>query len=236
MQADIEGKAYVERMRKEGLKDSAIRKKLEKARWYDHEIAAAFGIEDPETPPAAPHERSNPQPSSTPAAQPEAVVERNTTLGLEYGVMFLALAIGAIALGSVAHAYIDVIFGKQAYFNNPLANAAAIIALPVFAFMFLRLRRTEHAHPEVKADNSRRKWVQATLLISFIIGIGHTIWYVYNLMNGYSEPAYEYGYSESRSLDQPSYQLLQLGHLLVTLLIAGSIFTYYWIDEHKHKQ
>jgi len=235
MRLDSEGHEYVKRLQAKGLKDAEIRKKLEKARWYDHEIDAAFGVNDPDTPPPAPHERAGVV-AATASGQPGAVVERYSTLGLEYGVMFIALGIGAIALGSVIHSYIDVVFGQNQLFDSPLATAAAIIALPVFMLLFLRLNRKEKLHPESREDNSRRRWVQATLLISFLVGITHIIYYVYNLLNGYNEPTYgNYG-SAAGSLSAGGYQLLQLAHLAITLAIAGSIFAYYWIDEHRQKQ
>lgn len=239
MKSAIPGQEYVETMLVKGRSEHEIRQKLKQRRWYDDEIDAAFGKSDPDTAPVAPHERTQAVAPATAhtGGQPSSVVERSSTLGIEYAVMFLALGIGAISLGSMFHNWLDVASGLTDMFENPLAMAAVIIALPIFAVLFLRLRRIEQARPEVRADSSRRKWIQITLLVSFLIGLGHIIWYVYNLLNGYGGyQEFSYSGESQPSLSTGAYQLLQFGHLAVTLLIAGSIFAYYWIDEHKQKQ
>lgn len=240
MKTEVPGAEYVKAMRAKGKNDGDIRQKMKQRRWYDDEIDAAFGKNDPDMPPLAPHEHTGAPaslraPSSADTRQPSSVVERYSTLGIEYAVMFLALGVGAIALGSIFHSWLDVAAGQSELFESPLAMAAAIIALPIFIGLFIRLRRVEQARPEARADSSRRKWIQATLLVSFLIGLGHVIYYVYNLLNGYSQPNYSYYDNFQPSLSAGEYQLLQLGHLVITLLIAGSIFAYYWIDEHKQK-
>jgi hypothetical protein len=229
------GAKFIQELRAKQKTDEEIRKKLTAADWTTDEIAATFKeLDDPEAP-LPPHKQDQ---ASLPndSQQPISVVHRSSTLGVEYGVMFISLAVAAFSVGILAHNYIDVTFGTAQNFDNPLALSGALIGVPLFMLQFMRLRRQEQRQPNIKTDASRRRWVQFTLIVSFLFGIGHIIYYVYNLINGQSPVYYDYGpYERAQQMSNSGYQLLQLGHLVVTLLIAGSIFAYYWLDEHKQK-
>lgn len=230
------GARYIQELRDKKQKDDDIRKKLLAAEWTTEEINAAFKELDDPTPPLPPHKQDKNEPMAD-TERPLSVVHRSSTLGVEYGVMFISLAVAALSIGTLAHSYLDVTFGNADYFNNPLALSGALIGAPLFMLQLLRLRRQEQQQPSIKSDASRRRWVQVTLLVSFLVGIGHVIYYVYNLINGQTPIYYDYDlYGRAQPLDQATYQLLQLGHLAVTLIIAGSIFAYYWLDEHRQEQ
>lgn len=228
------GARFIQDLRDKKQSDEAIRKKLLAAEWTAEEIDGVFKELDDPTPPPPPHKNTSDHLDTN--EKPLSVVHRSSTIGIEYGVAMISLAVAAISVGTLTHNYLDVAFGQTDSFSHPLAISGAIIGLPLFLLLFLRLHQLERRQPLLKADSSRRHWIQATLLVSFLVGIGHIIFYVYNLVDGSMSNNY---YSDYLQRPQPSaaeYQLLQLGHLLVTLAIAGSIFAYYWLDEHRQKQ
>lgn len=232
------GQEYVKKMREKSLSDVEIKQKLSDAGWEKTEIDNAFGVStDLDTPPPPPHTLHSSAPTETvDESKPIAVVAHYSTLGIEYSILMISLITGAISLGAILNAYIEVLIRHTSADISPFASAAAVVALPIFIFMFIRLRRLEMKRPQLKADGSRRRWIQVTLLISFVFGISHIIFYVYSLMAGNPQPSTYSDYGVAYSISAGEYQLLQFLHLAITLLIAGSIFAYYWIDEHRQKQ
>lgn len=131
--------------------------------------------------------------------------------------MFLALTIAALALGSILQIAVTQAFSADSDWSGfyTYAGSALIVSAPIFIILFWRLKTAELRDPKIRLDSSRKKGVQSMLVISFLVGVGNIIGYVFGILNGDSQ------ISENTA------------HLLVTLLIAGGIFTYYWIDEHR---
>jgi hypothetical protein len=213
---------YIKKMRKDGANDDDIKKTLAGAGWRDYEITSAFaslssGKPLPPPPPHALHDE--------PAAQqaPIAVVQRYTTAGMEYSIMFLALLFGATSLGTWLHQLLDSLY-RSPQSSDALPSVTAIVTIPIFLVLFFRLRGKEKSDETVKADSSRRRGVQIALLVTFVWGITSVIFYLYQLLSPH--------YAGSSVANDP---VLQFLHLLITLAIAGGIFIYYWIDEHRHK-
>lgn len=212
-------KNYVKRMRKQGKSDDDIKKSLAANDWRPEEIAALFGgAADTHPVPLPPHKTQEPKPI--------AVVQQYSTIGMEYSIMFISLFFGAISFGAILHAAIDYYnsYTIQGPFLSTVSLPAvtAMVTLPLFAILFLRLRRIERTKPSVRNDASRRHGVQLTLIVSFIWGVATLIFYLYQLVNSIDDV------NQARD-----YQFVQFIHLLITLVISGSIFAYYWIDEHR---
>src|SRR5688572_27335288 len=147
------GASYIEKMREKGLSDEDIRRKLTEGGWEDTEISQAFSQLDDETAPPPPPSKlsTTSRQDSAHHQAPVAVVQRYTTRGIEYGIMFLSLGIGAISLGTVLHDLTDRALGApDPLFGGsgaPMASAAALVSIPIFLVLFLRLRKAEKNTP-----------------------------------------------------------------------------------------
>jgi hypothetical protein len=219
---------YITKARDKGHADERIKHDLVAAGWDAAMVKAGLAGEDDLTPPPPP-----PKPGARP--QPVAVVQNLTTRGLEYIIMFIALGVTALALASLLHSDVNNLMGNGdagTLGNNnvvPMATAALVVALPVLAVLFLRLKKAETLDPELHLDPSRKRAIQLTLVITFLIGLGNIIYFVYGLMAG-SSNANEYNVVGAQSVTGPLGNFI---HLVITLIIAGGIFAYYWFDEHQ---
>ncbi len=232
---------YVKKARKKGLDTPQIIELLQLMGWTPAQaIAATLG--DDLVPPAPPTTMP-PKPAVMPeqgsrstseteiaaysqASTPVEVVQTLTTKGIEYLIMFIALWGAAFSLGLLLHQLVDTYLSTN---ENNIYNGGAtfgattlIVCLPIFLCLFLYLKKAELLDTSIKKDPSRRKLVQLTLLVSFLFGIGYIISFLYTLIQG----------PDPYSGTAPSL-VRQLLHMLITILIAGGIFTYYWVDEHR---
>lgn len=168
-----------------------------------------------------------------PNNDPIAVVPNLSTRGFEYSIMFASLWASAISLGYILHAFINNAFyvaptGDQYNYYSYSSTSdytfpatLLLITLPIFVFLFLRLKRAELADPGLKKDPSRKRLSHVTQFLTFITAVGYMVYFVNSLLSASS------GTSGAQSVGE-----LCL-HLLVTLVIAGGIFAYYWIEEHR---
>lgn len=223
---------YITFARDKKLSDTDIRANLIGAGWVPEQVDAALGANDnillmPPPPPSK--AGAFVQQLSSNQNTPIAVVQQRTTKGLEYTIMFIALGISAVSLGELCHAMVDSLTGQSGSSDFvSYASSAVIVALPIFIYLFFRLKKAERANPQIRLDPSRRHAVQLTLIVSFLWGIYRLTTYIYSLLNGGSGSSYS-------GTDNPS-ALANILHTLTTLAIAGSIFAYYWIDEHRKDQ
>lgn len=225
---------YLDYMRKKGITDAEITKKLIAGGWLKEEIDNLFTAADDTVPPP-PHTRKG---STQAVARPTVNTLQNHSTYGEYAIMFLALAFGAISLGVTLHSLIDAYFNNGSAFDygsgSSFAAITAFITIPIFTLLFLRLARKERAEPALRKVAARRLGIQLSLIISFIWGIITLAMYIYNLVYSLSGgPVDTYAYGQDNRINPGQYQLQQLLHTLVTLCIAGGVFVYYWIDEHR---
>ena len=217
---------YIVAAREKGHIDDQIKHDLISAGWDKKMVAAAFASgDDLPVPP--------PPPSGADSNAPRPVVQSFSTRGLEFIIMFIALAVSAVALGSILHSSVNTLFGSNESVlgsggSVPFAASALVVAFPVLAYLFLRLKQAELVSPSLRLDASRKRAVQLTLVVTFLVGLGNVIYFVYSLMSGGNTDAYNtFGSSAANSL------LGNFVHLVITLAIAGGIFMYYWRDEHQ---
>lgn len=208
---------YIKKARAGHTDDETIKNNAIVAGWDEKLVVAALksNLEMPAPPPPprstlhAPYD-----------AKPIAVVQNMTTRGVEYVIMFIALGTSAIALGFLLHNIVD---RSLLNVNNTddsfvsASSAALIVALPIFTLLFLRLKRVELKNAAIYQDPSRRKSIQLTLIITFLIGLYVITTYVYSLLNS----------------NNSTNAVANLIHSAITLAISGSIFTYYWVDTHR---
>lgn len=234
-----QGADFIKSKRDAGLGDDEIRSKLLTGGWSESEVSAAFSSLDNDIPlPPSQQEAIPPAPAQTvaPQAQPVAVVQQLSTRGVEYGIMFYSLGFGAIALGGLLHSLIDLNMRPRndsgAFYGGEMLAVQGIIALvtiPIFLFMFLRLKHAEQNDASLHQDTSRRSFIQKTLIIAFIWGIWAFAYNAYQLVTG-ADSFTAYGNTE---FDQGTFVMARILHMLITLAIAGGIFTFFWRDEHK---
>lgn len=221
---------YIKDARDRGLSDPVIKSNLVVAGWDAHLAEAGLTADLSFPAPAVPIEARLGAIASNPT-RPVAVVSNFTTRGLEYIIMFIAMAVTAVSLGLVLHSLVDTLFNADGDAYDGIvsyATSALVVALPVFAALFLRLKKAELSDTTLLEDPSRKHAVQLTLIITFIIGIWKVITYVYSLLNAGNGSVDAYGSTQSLGGN--------LIHTLITLAIAGGIFAYYWRDSHKSRE
>lgn len=166
--------------------------------------------------PSASHiENTTPSPLSN--MNPQPVVKVLSPNGVEYFFMAIALLTFSVGLGS---ALISFVYGKTGFSNLAVPAALAIVSLPTFSWLFLRLKKREIANPSLVNDASKRRSTQMLQIFNFLVLFFTLIGFVgivFSKMGG-------------------EYKGSILKTMLVTLIviiISGGILAYYWHDEHK---
>jgi hypothetical protein len=224
---------YIKHARDRGIDHQTIKDNLVAHGWEPSDVDAAMHHHMPHQPaPVAPEAPMPAQPhSASQPAAPIAVVQSYSTRGVEYFLMIIALAIAATSFGALLHDIAQAIFKDNSTpsFTDGLmsfAGSALIVSLPLFIFFFLRLKKAELQDSALKLDASRRRAIQVTLILSFLIGVFTLIGYVYTLFNAGQG---SYGDTDGSSGSEIG---LTIVDMIITLGIVGGIFAYYWIDSH----
>lgn len=220
---------YIKNGREKKLDEEVIKSNMIVAGWDPALVEAALkaDLDAPAPPPPPPSQNLQTNKNNSPIA----VVHNVTTRGLEYIIMFLAMGVSALALGFLLHSTANSWLGVDAYsfFDGlvPFATSALIVALPIFIFLFLRLKKAELTDTSLRQDPSRKRAIQLTLVVTFLIGIFNLIGYITSLLNSSG------GYGEQSTSEGTLNNTI---HALITVSIAGAIFAYYWIDSHRKEQ
>lgn len=203
--------AYIAKAHEKNLSDEQIKSNLIAAGWPKETAEKAF--HQPTVDPLLP-----PPP-------PPPVAQVGMWTGFLYIIFFVCLYICATAISFIFHHGIDSIFPPSYETYTDFSGlydatiqgslAAIIVSFPLFAFLAFALKKQLVKNPAIRNIRSRKILIYITLVGAFLIMIGHIIGTVYGFLNG-----------STNSLNT-------LGHLGVTLLIAGSIFAYF-ITEVKH--
>lgn len=162
---------------------------------------------------AAPSFDAQPQPGVVPVP----VVQVLSPRGVEYAFLTIALFTGAIGLGS---ALISMVNGKFDFNVMAFPVALLVVALPVFAWLFLRLKNAELRDPSLRLDASKRRSTQLIQIISFVISFFTLIGFVSIIFA-----------KLSGNYDGSIFKVLL--DVLVVIGVAGGILAYYWRDEHR---
>ncbi|MFZ1248746.1 MAG: hypothetical protein WAQ24_00290 [Candidatus Saccharimonadales bacterium] len=151
------------------------------------------------------------------AVAPQAVVEVLSPRGIEYVFMTICLFMAA---GGILSVLIALVNGKMEFPVLGFPVATVLVSGPLFAYLFLRLKKAELAEPQLRQDPSKRRSTQWTQIVTFLTCVFTLVGFVSTLF--------------AKMAGQYSGSLLKVFlNVLVILLVAGGILAYYWFDEHK---
>lgn len=151
---------------------------------------------------------------------PVPVVRVLSVRGVEYGMMTIALWISATTLAWVA---LNMLNGSKGFSYVVVPTSALVVTVPVFGWLFMRLKRAELINSELRLDPSKRRWSQTTQMLAYLACLINLIFFVYTLLQHFSA-------------DKPKPIGKSVINLLVILVIAGGILAYYWADEHRPRR
>ena len=170
-----------------------------------------------------------PQPTAAPAPLPSAasmpqldtlrpmpVVRVLSPIGVEYVFLTITLLIGGSALAGTLLAMVNGGFNFAAL---SFPAATLLVTVPLFALIFLHLKRLELRSPELKLDPSKRRSTQATQIITFVVCL-------FTLIGFFAAAFASMGGGIGTSLGKVALDAL------CVLAVAGGILFYYWRDEH----
>ncbi len=151
-----------------------------------------------------------------PGLRPTPVVKVLSPLGVEYIFLTITLLTGATSLIT---ALLLLINGGAHFSALAFPTAALTVTVPVFALIFLDLKKQEMRRPELKLDPSKRRSTQFTQIVAFLVSLMAIIGFVFSIFG-------------KMSGDNVSIWKAFLDTIFV-LAVAGGILAYYWNDEHK---
>lgn len=193
---------YIKVAREQKISDLDIKTQLVKTGWPDSEIDQAL---NPKTSPSLP-------------MSPPPIPQFGMWVAFQYVIFFIALYVSATSLGGLVHHMVDTyiidavntINRYSGGFNDFMLKgyiAALIVSFPIFAYLFLVLKRLTIKNHAVKNLKARKLLIYITMVGTFIIMLIHLISTIFNFLDGRTT-------------------MNSLAHLGVTFIIAGSIFGY----------
>lgn len=223
---------YIRRARGNGADHQAIHEKLVSAGWHPSTVASAIDKQQGNTTTEESSVGGSPLSSNAGKIQkePVGVVQMYSTRGVEYYLMLVALAISAVTFGILLLSITEQLFDHSSGMIDAgvmaFTTSALVVSLPIFSFLFLRLKKAELANPRLRFDPSRRRMVQIALIASFIIGIISLIAFLYTLLlNVYGGNDYDIDITG-----------VFIANMAITLGISGGIFAYFWMDSHRKEE
>ncbi len=204
---------FVSASRASGKSDTQIKSELLAAGWPEGSVNQFLST--PATPSiphavaVAPHTSAN-----------------GTWTAFEYVLMFISLSFSATGVAGLLHHLVDSQISVQtdasnyslSYYSSyliPFYISSIIVSFPIFAFLALRLRALLEKHPEVRMTRVRKAAIYIALIWTFLAMMIRLVETVYSFVNGTDIAANV------------------LSHLLVTLLVSGSIFVYFAFEVRK---
>ncbi len=138
----------------------------------------------------------------------------------QYAVFFICLYIIAVALASLLDRFVDQWFPAVPpgynFISIQFQLSSLIVAFPIFALLFVSLRNKIAHNPAIRGFKLRKQLVYITLFIAAIIVIVNLIWNITDMLSG-------------------NFTMNSFGHLIVLLLISGSIFFYFLWDVREDR-
>ncbi len=201
--------SYIKDARTKHVSDEQIKQALTAAGWPVDKVDKALLESDD---------------SKTLPPPPPPVPHVGMWIGFLYILFFISLYVLSIAIAGIFHQWIDTVIPNT---KNDLLNylsdnaylmrgyiAAVIVSYPVFVMLAIVLRKQLMKQPIIKNLRSRKILIYITLIGTFLIMIGHIIATIYEFLGG-------------------NLTANAIGHLCITVMIAGSIFGYF-ISEVKN--
>lgn len=200
---------YILSSRKKGLTDQQIKESFKNAGWNDKQIHQVFDNQFFNVPP--------PPSNSRQAEDTDLKGSLSMWDAFEHVIMFISLYFMATGISIILHYIVDYYFSKISEFGASTifydyfllsAQAAVIVSSPLFIFFHLHVAKRTLEKPIIKQLRARKSLIYLTLIGTFLIMLGNLIYTVYTFLKG-------------------NITLNFTLNLLVTLFLAGSIFTYY---------
>ncbi|MDB5169571.1 MAG: hypothetical protein JWO41_927 [Candidatus Saccharibacteria bacterium] len=148
---------------------------------------------------------------------PQPVVNVLSPRGVEYVFLVITLFTAAIGLSSGLLAAVN---GALSFSSLSFPTALLLVSLPLFAWLFLRLKKAELLDPGAALDASKRRSTQTTQIICFLVVLFTLIGLVTAVMA-----------KIGGNLGESIVKIIL--DVLVLLVVFGGILAYYWRDEHK---
>jgi hypothetical protein len=148
---------------------------------------------------------------------PQPVVQVLSPRGVEYVFLTISLFTAAIGLTSGLLAGLN---GQLNFATLSFPSALLIVGLPIFGWLFLRLKKAELIDPSAALDASKRRSTQSIQIITFVVTLFSLIGLVAAI---FAKMGGQLGTSLGKIVLD----------ILVLLIIFGGILAYYWHDEHK---
>jgi divalent metal cation (Fe/Co/Zn/Cd) transporter len=145
------------------------------------------------------------------------VVQVLSPRGVEYVFLTINLFTAAAGLISVLLALVN---GKADFNVLAFPVALLVVSVPLFALLFLRLKKAELRDPSLRADASKRRSTQFTQVVAYLVVFFSLIGLV------------TAGFAKASGDFKSSFLKVCLD-VLVLVVVAGGILAYYWWDEHK---
>lgn len=205
---------YISTSRENKVPDVTIKDQLIKSGWNENDVSAALI-------PIAP---------VVPSIPPPPVPQFGMWVAFEYVILFISLYISASALAGIMHIAVDNLipdtlsntsgYDYSSVFNDFLIKAylaSLIVVFPIFAVLFVILKRQMLHIPAVRNLRTRKVLIYLTMVGTFLLMIGHLIMTIFGFLSG-------------------SVTTRAIGHFGVTLLVAGSIFVYLLLEVREDRK
>ncbi|HSW66483.1 MAG TPA: hypothetical protein VLI54_05085 [Bacillota bacterium] len=160
-----------------------------------------------------------PAPAVSPL-NPMPVVRVLSPVGVEYLFLTILLFVSAGALMGILLLLVN---GGTEFSSLAFPTATLVVSLPLFAVLFLRLKKMELRNPALQLDPSKRRSTQFTQAVAFIVSLFTLIGLVFSIFA-------KLGGQSSVSIGKAFLDAL------CVLAVAGGILYYYWRDEHKNNR
>lgn len=152
--------------------------------------------------------------------RPTPVVKVLSPVGVEYVFLTVTLLIGAASLIGVL---ISLVNGKTDFGVLAFPTATLTVTVPLFAALFLHLKKLEAQNPALRLDASKRRSTQFTQIAAFVVSLLTLIGFVTSVFA-------KLGGQSSLSVGKAFLNSLCI------LVVSGGILAYYWYDEHRNRR
>lgn len=149
--------------------------------------------------------------------EPVAVVQVLSIRGVEYAMQAFMLWAGAFTLVSLV---ISLIQGERGFATLSMPLSILLVTLPIFGYLFIRLRKQELANPSLRLEASRRRFSVITQLVAFVASVVTLISLVNFALRAIGG-------------EQVGSIWKFFASSLVALVVAKGIFLYYWLENHS---
>lgn len=158
-------------------------------------------------------------PSST-GVNPMPVVKVLSPRGVEYVFLIICLFVAAISLASLLIAIVNSQYGFSVL---SLPVSGLVVSVPLFSWLFLRLKKAELMDTTARLDASKRRSTQFTQIATFLVCFFTLIGLVTVILD-------KIGGNFTGSIVKP------ILDVLVIEIVSGGILFYYWRDEHRKEK